>query len=200
MLGAGVLAVVLWVVIGAAVAHAQTVDMRPTGLAVLDWLANAAVIVGGVLAGFAVRFFNSKTALLNAQEEAELVERLRTIIGRGINFAKTVAQSEVAKDGSGLSAIRVDNWFIKVAADYAQEAAPGILRRFYPDPEKMRRKLEDMVIASIPEHFPVGVVIEERAVGGGLTTPPIAARATAEVGKPAGVPVHPFTDAPVSVG
>lgn len=158
-------------------ASAAEVDARPTAVAVIDWIGGAVTIAGGVLAGFLVRFLNSRAALLNAQQEAELVAQLRAIIGRGIQYAMTMAKSEAAKEGGGLARITVDNWFVKVAADYAQEAAPGILARFYPDPERMRRKLEDMVIATIPDYFPV-------VVAGGLTPTPITASATREVGKP----------------
>lgn len=177
--------------------HAAEVDARPAALAVIDWLGGAATIIGTVVAGFAVRFLNSRVALLNAQQEAELVAQLRAIIGRGIQYAMTMAKSEVSKDGSGLAAIKVDNWFVKVAADYAQEAAPGILAKFYPDPEKMRRKLEDMVIATIPDYFPVGITATTTpAIEGGLTTTPIAAAATQAVGKPSTGP----SDAAVTVG
>ncbi len=179
------------------IAHAAEVDARPTAVAVIDWIGGAATIIGGVLAGFAVRFLNSRAALLDAQHEAELVAQLKAIIARGIQYAMTMAKSEVAKEGSGLARITVDNWFVKVAADYAQEAAPGILKRFYPDPEKMRRKLEDMVIATIPDYFPVGVTAATTpAVAGGLSATPIAAAATQAVGKP----TAGSGDAPVTVG
>lgn len=195
------LALALVAMLDSGMALAQsTVDVRPTALAVIDWVANALGIALGVVAAFTVRFLNSRAALLNAQQEAALVEQLRGIIGRGIQYAMTLAKSEVSKEGSGLSRITVDNWFIKVAADYAQEAAPGILKRFYPDPEKMRRKLEDMVIASVPDYFPVGVTANTTpAVAGGLTATPIAAAATQAVGKPVAAP-DGHSDAPVTVG
>jgi hypothetical protein len=193
----GLTFLVAMVLLGGAAWAQSTVDVRPTAVAVIDWIGGAATIVGGVVAGFLVRFLNSRAALLNAQQEAALVDQLRGIIGRGIQYAMTLAKSEVSKEGSGLARITVDNWFIKVAADYAQEAAPGILKRFYPDPEKMRRKLEDMVIATIPDYFPVGVTANTTpAVAGGLTATPIAAAATQAVGKPSSA----AGDASVTVG
>lgn len=165
-------------------AFAQTVDIRPTVTAGLEWIAGAAGTVLTVLAGFAIRFIAVRTGLENSKLERDMNERLDFIIHQAINFALITAQNEVNKRGAGLGAVKVDNFLIKLAADAVQQAAPGILTRF----AITREGVERMVISRIPAALPMTVEVPQTTpVAGGLATPPLVKDAIREVGAPSSV-------------
>lgn len=159
-------------------AEAQTVDVRPTISAALEWLAGALITVLTALGGVAIRLVLSRIGLSNSQLERDLQERLDFIVHKAIDFALLSAQNEVAKSGAGLGAVKVDNWLIKVAADQVQAAAPGILAHFKLD----RAAVERIVISRVPAAAPIAQ--PPVPVEGGMATPPIAKQATREVGAP----------------
>ncbi len=177
--GTVIIAVIVFVAIVGA-AHAQTVDIRPTTYAVLDWAASAAATVLTVLGGFAIRWVAVRTGLENSKLERDMNERLDFIIRNAIDFAHITAQNEVAKRGAGLGAVKVDNFFVKLAADAVQMAAPGILSQFKLD----RAAVERLVISRIPSSMPMTVAPAVNPVAGGMATPQLAKEAIREVGRP----------------
>lgn len=159
--------------------EAQTVDVRPTVNAAIEWIAGAALTVFTALGGFGLRWIMVRIGLENSKLERDLQERLDFIVHKAIDYAVLTAQNEVAKRGAGLGAVKVDNWLIKVAADAVQESAPGILARF----KLTRQDVERLVISRISAALPVPVTPEP--IAGGLASPPLAKEATREVGAPA---------------
>lgn len=179
LLVAVIIAVLAVVMLRAGAAEAQTVDVRPTVNAAIDWLAGAALTVFTALGGFALRWIMVRIGLENSKLERDLQERLDFIVHKAIDYAVLTAQNEVAKRGAGLGAVKVDNWLIKVAADTVQKSAPAILEHFELD----REAVERLVISRISAALPVPVTPEP--IAGGLASPPLAKEATREVGAPA---------------
>lgn len=159
-------------------AVAQTVDVRPAVNTFLETAAGALFTVLSVVAAIGVKVAFGYVGLQNSHLEREFNARLDDIIHKGVQFALTAAQNEVAKRGAGLGAIKLDNWFIKVAADYIQPRAQDIMRQFKLD----RTKLEEMILARAPSYFQIAPAAE--AVAGGVATPPAAREANRELGKP----------------
>lgn len=160
-------ALVLGVAIGTALAlepaWAQTtVDVRPAVSSFLEWAATAATAVLTVLGGVGIRLFTSRAGLANSELEASLVARLDDIIHKGIAFALTTAQNEVNKPGSGLAAVKVDNWFMSVALSYVNASAKDIIAKFGLTPDRIR----DMIAARLQPYIAAGLPI-----AGGLPTP-----------------------------
>lgn len=135
---------------GLSLAFSQTVDVRPVASSVLEWIAGALMTVLTVLGGLALRFVSSKIGLANSQLEADLANRLNDIIHRGIDYAYLAALNEVNKPGSGLSEVKVDNYFISLAISYVNRSAPGILNSFKISPQR----LEELVMARLGSYMP----------------------------------------------
>lgn len=153
-----------WITVTAALAEpvvAQTVDMRGPAADVLTWVAGVLGTALTVLASVAVRFVMAKFGLANSQYEQNLNDRLNDIIHKGIDFAMATAMNEVQKPGSGLAAVKFDNYFMSVAASYIAPRAAGILAKFNVSQEK----LEEMIWARIPAYMNIVPVT------GGAATP-----------------------------
>lgn len=138
-----------FVLFGSAAAEAQTVDLRSPAVEVLTWLATLLTTVLIAVATIATRFLFAKFGLTNSQFEQNLNDRLNDIIHKGMDFALANAVNEVQKPGSGLEAVKFDNYFISMAASYVAERAPGILQRFTVS----QQKLEEMIWARIPAYM-----------------------------------------------
>lgn len=147
-------------------AVAQTVDVRPVANTFVDTAVGALATVLSVVGAIGIRIAFNWVGLSNSQLERDLNDRLDDIIHKGIEFTKTIAQNEVAKHGSGLAAVKVDNVFVKWVADYVQPRAIGILKHFSVD----RGRLEEMILARIPAHFQV-LPTTGAAVAGGIDVP-----------------------------
>ena len=154
-----------WTLVTFSLVHpaiAQTaVDLRPGISAGLEWLAMALTTVLTVLGGFAIRFVSSKIGMANSELEHSLVQRLDEIIHKGIDYAYTTALNEVNKPGSGLAAVKFDNWFMSLAASYVNTSAPGIIKNF----GLTQSRIEDMIKARLPAY------IANIPVSGGLPSP-----------------------------
>lgn len=147
---AAIIAVIAVLDGGISLASAQTVDVRPAVSSVLEWIAGALLTVLTVLGSLALRFVSSKIGLANSQLEADLANRLNDIIHRGIDYAYLAALNEVNKPGSGLSSVKVDNYFVSLAVAYINRSAPDILNRFKVSPQR----LEEMVMARLGSYMP----------------------------------------------
>lgn len=166
--------VVLAVAVIASAADAQTVDMRSTAGSVLEWIAIALGTVLTTIVGVGIRLVMAKFGLANSQYEQNLSDRLNDIIHKGIDFALASAMNEVQKKGSGLEAVKFDNYFMSIAASYIAPRAGEILAKFKVNQEK----LEEMIWARIPAYASVVPIT------GGAATP----ATTKEVGKATGGP------------
>lgn len=176
MLIAAILGAVCLLLIWVFPAAAQTIDVRPTVMTVADYVVTGLGAVLTVLGGFAIRFITIRIGLDNSKLERDLQERLDFIVHKAMDYALTMAQNEVAKRGAGLSAVKLDNWFVKLAADRVQASAPDILNRLIGRPEDVRARVEAMVIARAPTYF--AVTTAAQPVQGGLAATPDVREAT----------------------
>lgn len=126
-----------------------TVDVRPAINSGLEWLAMALTTALTVLVGFGVRFITGKIGLQNSEFEASLNARLDDFIHKAIDYAYTTAVNEVNKLGSGLSEVKIDNWFMALALSYVNDSAPGIIKKFGLTPSR----IEDMIKARLPAYL-----------------------------------------------
>jgi hypothetical protein len=182
-------------------AVAQTVDVRPIANTFVETALGTLATILSVVGAIGVRIALGYVGLQNSRLERDLNDRLDAIIHKGYEFGLTTAQNEMAKRGAGLSQIKLDNWFMKVVADYVQPRAMEILARFKVD----RTKLEEMILARAPSYFQIAPSPD--AVDGGVAASPAITEANREVGKPASAAARqdpprnePFGDAPVSLG
>jgi hypothetical protein len=123
---------------------AQT-DLTPVANQVIDWLAVALMAGGGVLIAAVLRWVSSKTKLQDNEFEALLASRLNDILHRAIEHAVVVAKNEVNKPGSGLKDVKLDNFFLNVALNFAISRMPEIIDYFKLDEESIRQ----MILARI---------------------------------------------------
>lgn len=192
-------ALAAFAVLLASPALAQTIDVRPTAVTVLEMALTALATVLTVVGGVGIRVATNWVGLSNSRLEQSLQERLDFIIHQGFEYAKTAAVNEIMKDGSGLDRVKVDNWLMKTVGDYVMKAAPGILARFKINEERLR----ELVLARVPAHFALPAPTSE-PVSGGVAATPITKDANAELGKPgsrsASADLKPMPDAPVTVG
>jgi hypothetical protein len=125
-------------------AFAQT-DMTPAVLQAIDIAALALTAGGGVLIAFVIRWLASKTKLSDNEFEALLANRLNDILHRAIEHAVVVAKNEVSKPGSGLTAVKFDNFFMSVAVSLAMKSMPDIIRHF----SLTKERIEEMIISRL---------------------------------------------------
>ena len=140
-------------------AHAQ-VDARPLINDMIDVVALVLMAGGGVLITFVIGWVKSKTKLQDNEFEALLASRLNDILHRSIEHAVVVAKNEVAKPGSGLEAVKFDNWFLNIAAGLAMKQMPDIIEYF----QISKEGIEEMIISRL------GGYVNEVQVGGAAAT------------------------------
>lgn len=140
-------------------AHAQ-VDVRPVINDVIDVVALVLMAGGGVLITFVLSWLKSKTKLQDNEFEALLANRLNDILHRSIEHAVIVAKNEVAKPGSGLEAVKFDNWFLNVAASLAMKQMPDIIEYF----QISKEGIEEMIISRL------GGYVNDVQIGGAAST------------------------------
>lgn len=141
--------------------YAQTtVDMRPAVNSLLEYTAAALTTVLSVLGMFGIRFVAARIGMSNSELEASMMARLDMIIHKGIDYAFIAATNEVNKPGSGLAAVKFDNWFMSLAATYVNRGAPEIIKKFGLSQER----IQDMIMARLPAY------VAQVPVEGGLPT------------------------------
>jgi hypothetical protein len=157
---------VLFLVMMVACAEAQTVDMRPAVNAILETIAGVVGTAATIVLGIFGRYLLAKTGMSNSELERHMADRLNDIIYKGIEFALTAAKNEVNKPGSGLEAVKFDNYFMSLAASYIVRSAPEMLKKF----SITQSRLEEMIMARLPNY-----VIEVPITGGVSATPTVKA-------------------------
>ncbi|HVQ43866.1 MAG TPA: hypothetical protein VMT30_02780 [Candidatus Saccharimonadia bacterium] len=160
-------------------AYAQTtVDLRSPATEVVTWIAGALGTALTALSAVGIRFVFAKFGLANSQYEQNLNDRLNDIIHKGIDFALATATAEVQKQGSGLEAVKFDNYFMSVAASYIAPRAADILKKFTIS----QGRLEEMIWARIPAYAQVVPIT------GGASTPDTVKAVSKELGRPVATP------------
>lgn len=140
-------------------AHAQ-VDVRPVINDVIDVVALVLMAGGGVLIACVIGWLKSKTKMQDNEFEALLANRLNDILHRAIEHAVVVAKNEVAKPGSGLEAVKFDNWFLNVAANLAMKQMPDIIDYF----QLSKESIEEMIVSRL------GSYVNDVEIGGAAAT------------------------------
>ena len=113
-------------------------SVTPVANQVIDWLSVALMAGGGVLIAAVLRWLSSKTKLQDNEFEAHLASRLNDILHRAIEHAVVVAKNEVNKPGSSLKDVKLDNFFLNVALNFAIARMPEITSHFKLDEESHR--------------------------------------------------------------
>jgi len=166
--------VAIAVMITAAPSLAQTVDLRTPAGEVVTYLFGMLATALTALASVAIRLVMVKVGMQNSALEQNLNDRLNDIIFKGMDFAQATAENEILKKGSGLEAVKFDNYFISLAASYVAERAPDILKKFTVTQEK----LVEMIWARIPAYAQTVPVM------GGASTPATGKAVAAVTGGP----------------
>lgn len=162
------------VIFSADPAFAQTVDMRSPAMEVVTWLIGLLATILSAVGAVGFRLVLAKFGLTNSQLEQNLNDRLNDIIFKGMDYALATAKNEVLKKGSGLEAVKFDNYFMSLAASYVAERAPQILKRF----SVTQQKLEEMIWARIPAY------VQTVPITGGAATSETAKQVAAVTGGP----------------
>lgn len=115
---------------------------------VLQVLGTVALGAASALLTFGIGWVKKKTQLADAEFEGVLANRANDIVHRAIQYAITVLENEAKKPGSGISSVKVDNIFIRIALDYISQAMPGIIQKFALTPQK----IENMILARINDY------------------------------------------------
>lgn len=156
---------------------AGVADMRPAAVALIEWLGVAAGAVVNVAGFLFVRWLSVRSGLDRSRLEAEYSTRIGDLLHKGIEYAITTAKNEAAKSDSPITAVKLDNWFLGVAASYVNKRAPELLGYFKID----EQALQEMIIARMPAYF------TEVPVTGGVVATPTAVT----VGDKMGIPAAP---------
>jgi hypothetical protein len=178
-------------------AVAQTIDVRPVADTFVHTALGTLATVLSVVGGFVIRYVMVRTGLENSALEKDLNERLDFIIHKGFDFARLTYENEMQKRGSGLTVVKLDNYMIKLVAEYVMPRVTGIMQSFGVSmaTETGRRKVEEMILARAPQHFLLAAP-QVGSVDGGVATTPAAARAEPERREAAAR--DPFSEPPSS--
>lgn len=181
LLAIAVMVLLAPVIFSADPAFAQTVDMRSPAMEVVTWLIGLLATILSAVGAVGFRLVLAKFGLTNSQLEQNLNDRLNDIIFKGMDYALATAKNEVMKKGSGLEAVKFDNYFMSLAASYVAERAPQILKRF----SVTQQKLEEMIWARIPAY------VQTVPITGGAATSETAKQVAAVTGGPEAATVAP---------
>jgi hypothetical protein len=134
----------LAVLLACSPAFAET-DVTPIALQAIDVAALALTAGGGILITFVIRWLASKTRMQDNEFEALLASRFNDILHRAIEHAVVVAKNEVSKPGSGLTAVKFDNFFMNIAVSLAMKSGPDIIKYF----NLTKERIEEMIISRL---------------------------------------------------
>lgn len=154
-------------------ALAQT-DVTPVVNQLIDWLAVGLMAGSAVVVTALVRWLAAKTRMQDNEFEALLANRLNDILHRAIEHAVVVAKNEVNKPGSGLKEVKLDNFFLNVAMNFAISRMPDIIDYFNLDADSIR----DMILARM-ESF-----IWDVPADGAIEVPETVTEAKAMIAEP----------------
>jgi hypothetical protein len=163
-----ILPALLAVLLASSPAFAQT-DVTPVVMQFIDVIAITLMGGSGVLVAFVIRWIASKTRLADNEFEALLANRLNDILHRAIEYAVVVAKNEVNKPGSGLTAVKFDNFFMNIAVNLAMKSMPDIIKQF----NLTKERIEEMIISRLD-----GYLGEVSAEGGASAIEKVVANAT----------------------
>lgn len=142
---AGVLAgCYLSLAIGSAVAGVPlqgTVDLSPFALQAIDVCVMVLTVLAGVVSKFAISWLAAKTRLSDTEFEKVSADRVNDILLRAIDYAEIQAKAAVADPDSGITKVKIDNFFLRMAIGYAEGAMPDLIKQF----GLTRERIEGMI-------------------------------------------------------
>ena len=114
-------------------ADSSGLDFGPILVSLIGLAAMVITVGGGVLVRFGVSFLSSKTGLSNAMLENLFADRIMTAVNAGIDYAEAKLKAEVGDPNSQIRNVKVDNYFLKLAAEYAMSRYPDAIAYFKLD-------------------------------------------------------------------
>lgn len=107
----------------------------------------AAVLVlttaGTILTRFAVRFLASKVHMQDSAAEKLAADRVNDILYRSIDYAEAWSKSQVGDPSSQIRHVKIDNFFVAQAVQFAMASMPDLIKMF----GLTKEKIEAMVLA-----------------------------------------------------
>lgn len=141
--------------------NAQTVDFSPFALQAIDICVMVLTVIAGIVSKFAVSWLAAKTRLNDTEFEKVSADRVNDILLRAIDYAEMQAKTAVADPDSGITKVKIDNFFMRMAIGYAQGAMPDLIAQF----GLTRDKLEERIRARL------NAVVNVPPVNGGALAP-----------------------------
>lgn len=126
-------------------ALAQTVDFSPIANNVIAVAVAVLTVAAGVVSKFAVGFLASKTKLSDSAFEKMMADRVNDILLRAIDHSEMWMKEQVANPNSQIRSVRVDNFFLRTAVEYAQRSMPDLITYF----GLTEKRIEDMIKARL---------------------------------------------------
>lgn len=114
----------------------SNIDFSP----LLETAFSALSIAATTLVGFGIRWLNSKTSLLNLQNNEQIQQMFNEVIHRSMAYATKVVKGKIPTSAT------ISNPFVAAAARYALERWPDLMRRAGLDEDSIR----ETILARLP--------------------------------------------------
>lgn len=141
-----------------------SVDFTPLASNVLNAVVVVLTVLAGVVSKFAVSWLASKTKMNDTEFEALAAARVHDILLKSIDYAEMYAKRELADPTSGLKNVKIDNFFVRMAAEYAQKSMPDLISLFKLTPERIeemiRSRLNSVTRTPSPDSGAVEMVVQ----------------------------------------
>lgn len=141
-----------------------TVDFTPIGEQVISVMVVILTALAGVVSKFAISWLASKTAMQDGEAEALLAARVHEILLKAIDYAEMYAKRELADNTSGIKNVRIDNYFVRIAVEYAMRAMPDMIKHFNLTEERLgdmiRSRLNNVTRTPVADSGNVEMVVQ----------------------------------------
>lgn len=107
-----------------------TVDFTPLAEQAVAVAVTVLTVIAAVISRYGVAWFASKTKMQDAQMEALLAERVNDILQRSIDYAEMWMKKEVSDPDSQIKQVKIDNFFVRTASEYALRSMPDLVKYF----------------------------------------------------------------------
>lgn len=139
---------------GVVLAQTQTgVDFTPIVSNAWTFIVAVLTIAAGFISRALIGWLSSKTKLSDNQFEALLAQRADDILHKAIANANMYVKEQLADPNSAVKNVRIDNMWMRMAAQYANRSMPDIIKYFGWTAEdvadKIKTRLDSYV--SVPQ-------------------------------------------------
>lgn len=153
----------------ALVQSAAGVDFSPLANNLINAFVVVATVAAGILTKFGSSFLASKTKMNDAAFEALIADRLNAILLKAIDYAEIHMKAEVADPKSAIRDVRIDNFFVRTAVDYAIRSAPDIISYF----KLTNERIADLIRARLNPYVPAPIADSGSIVAIGMAPPAV---------------------------